>query len=190
MFTGIISKTSKIKSVKPIDGSLYLEISNTVGKVKLGESITVNGVCSTIKKFGKAISFEYMPESLKLSNLGSLKKSDTVNIEQSMRLSDRLDGHIVLGHIDGKGEILSIKKEGNSEVFNIKVPEKFFMKFLVYKGSIAVEGISLTVALVLKSSFIVKILPYTLKHTNLKYKKKGDFVNLEFDILAKYANKK
>jgi riboflavin synthase len=129
-----------------------------------------------------------MPETLKLSNMGSLKKGDIVNIEQSMRMSDLLDGHVVLGHIDGKGEVLSIDKEGNSKVFKIKVPEKKFSKFLVYKGSVAIEGISLTITKVVKDFFEVKILPYTLEHTNLKHKKKGDKLNLEFDILAKYAH--
>ena len=199
MFTGIIAKTSKVQNIKSEKGSFYIDVVNNLGKVKLGESISVNGVCSTVRKIGKLapsskmaenISFEYMPESLKLSNLGLLKVGDVVNLEQSMLLSDRLDGHIVLGHIDGQGEILKITQEGNSEVFEIKVPKKNFMKFLVYKGSVAVEGISLTVARVLKNSFVVKIIPYTLEHTNLKYKKKGDAVNLEFDILAKYANKK
>lgn len=190
MFTGIIKKTSKVKNIRLSGGGLVVEVQNNLRKIKLGESISVNGVCSTVKNAGKNISFEYMPETLKLSNIGSLKKGDMVNIEQSMRMTDRLDGHIVLGHIDGKGEVLNITTEGNSEVFEIKIPAKDFMKLLVYKGSVAVEGISLTVAKVLRSSFVVKIIPYTFKHTNLKDKKKGDFVNLEFDILAKYANKK
>jgi len=190
MFTGIIKKTSKVSGVKKRKGNFSVEITNNLGKVKLGESISVNGVCSTIKKSGAKISFDYTPETLKLSNLGLLNKGDTVNIEQSMHWGDRMDGHMVLGHIDGKGKILNITKEGNSRVLEIKVFEKKFMKFLVYKGSIAAEGISLTVVKILKNSFIVKIVPYTLKHTNLKLKKKGDFVNLEFDILAKYANKK
>ncbi|MCE9548833.1 riboflavin synthase [Candidatus Nomurabacteria bacterium] len=187
MFTGIISKTAKVKSVKAEKDGLVLEVLNNLGKVKLGESITVNGVCSTVKKIGKSISFEYMPETLKLSNLGFIKKGDTVNLERSMKYGDPLDGHIVLGHIDEKGKILSIKKEGNSQVFEIKTPKEF-RKFLVYKGSVAVEGVSLTVARVLKDSFVVKIIPFTLAHTNLKEKKKSDFVNLEFDILAKYAH--
>lgn len=190
MFTGIISKTSKIKEVKSTSGGLFIEIENKLGKIKLGESISVNGVCSSVKKTGVNMYFEYMPETLKLSDLGALKIGDIVNLEQSMRLDDRLDGHIVLGHIDGKGEILDITKEGNSQVFEIKIPTKNFKKFLVHKGSVAIEGISLTTAKVFKNSFIVKIIPYTLKHTNLQYKKKGDFLNLEFDILAKYANKK
>ena len=188
MFTGIISKTAKVKNIKSQDGSFVVEVQNNLGQIKLGESISVNGICSTVKKIDKDIFFEYMPETLKLSNLGSLKKGDIVNLEQSMRMNDRLDGHIVLGHIDGRGEILDIKKEGNSRVFNIKIPAREFMKLLVYKGSVAMEGISLTVTKVLKDSFVVKIIPYTLKHTNLQFKKKGDKVNLEFDILAKYAN--
>lgn len=197
MFTGIISKTSKIKKVNASKGNFSIEIASNFGKVKLGESIAINGVCSTVKKLvppkgstAKNIFFEYMPESLKLSNLGFLKKGDIVNVERSMRLGDRLDGHIVLGHIDGRGKILNVRKERNSQVFHIKMPDKKFMKFLAYKGSVAVEGISLTVAKVFHNSFIVKIIPYTLKHTNFKQKKKGDYVNLEFDILAKYANKK
>jgi len=190
MFTGIIKKTSKVEKVKSVNGGFFVDVFNNLGKIKIGESISINGVCSTVKKNGKNISFEYMPETLRLTNLGLLKKGNTVNLERSMCLGDRLSGHIVLGHIDGKGKILSIKKEGNSKIFDIKVLDKKFMKFLVYKGSIAVEGISLTVAKVFKDSFIVKILPYTLEHTNLKFKNKGDKVNLEFDILAKYANKK
>ena len=197
MFTGIIKKIAKVGKVKKTQGGLSIEVVNSLGKVKIDESISINGVCSTVKKLtlskgggDKTISFEYMPETLRLSNLGFLNKGHIVNIEQSMRLSDRLDGHMVLGHIDGKGEILSIKKEGNSKVFEIKIPDKQFKKLLVYKGSIAMEGISLTIAKVLRNSFVVKIIPYTLKHTNLKFRKAGEMVNLEFDILAKYANKK
>ena len=134
MFTGIISKTAKVKNIKPQGDSFVVEISNNLGKIKLGESISVNGVCSTVNKTGKNISFEYMPETLKLSNLAFLKKGDMVNIEQSMRMGDKFDGHIVLGHIDGKGEILDIKKEGNSQAFNIKIPARELKKFLVYKG--------------------------------------------------------
>jgi len=189
MFTGIIKKTSSLKNIQPVKGGLEIEISNNFGKIKLGESININGVCSTVKKSGKNIFFEYMPETLNLSNLSFLKKGDEVNIEQSMRLNDRLDGHIVLGHIDGKGKILSIKAEGNSKVFEIKIPDKKFEKFLVYKGSVAVEGISLTVAKVPKDSFVVKIIPHTLENTNLKFKKVDDEVNLEFDILAKYVSR-
>ena len=190
MFTGIISKTSKVQSVKLEKSNLLLEVKNNLGKVKLGESISINGVCSTVKASGANISFEYMPETLRLSNIGLLKQGDMVNVERSMVLGDSLSGHLVLGHIDGKGKILSMKNEGNSKVFEIAIPAREFMKYLVYKGSVAVEGISLTVTKVLKSSFVVKILPYTLEHTNLKHKQKGDYLNLEFDILAKYANKR
>jgi len=190
MFTGIIQKTSKVTSIKPKKDGLSLEILNNLGKLKLGESISVNGVCSTVKKIGKNIFFEYMPETLKLTNLKILKVGEVVNMERSMQAGDRISGHLVLGHVDGTGKISNIKKEGNSQIFDIKVPNKKFMKFLVYKGSIAIEGISLTVAKVLKDSFVVKIIPYTFQHTDLKYKNVHDAVNLEFDILAKYANQK
>ena len=189
MFTGIIKKTAKVKNVRLVNGGFSLEVLNNLGKVKIGQSISVNGVCSTVKKSGESLHFEYMPETLKISNLEFLKKGDIVNLEQSMRLNDRLDGHIVLGHIDAKAKIISIKKEENSRVLEIQVA-KAFKKLLVYKGSVAVEGISLTVAKVSKNSFLIKIIPYTLSHTNLKFKRVGDFVNLEFDIMVKYANQK
>ncbi|MES3031668.1 MAG: riboflavin synthase [Patescibacteria group bacterium] len=190
MFTGIVSKTAKVKDLKSAKGGLQIEIANNLGKVKKGESISVNGVCSTVKKTGKNISFEYMPETLRLTNLETLKRGEMVNLERSMTAGDRMSGHIVLGHIDGRGKIVGIKKEGNSQVFDIKVPERKFMKFLVYKGSVAIEGISLTIAKVKKDSFVVKIIPYTLAHTNLGSKKIHDAVNLEFDILAKYADQR
>jgi len=176
---------------------MFLEIENKIKKAKIGlpaealakegESISINGVCSTVKKAGKILAFDYMPETLKLTNLAQLKKGDIVNLEQSLRFGDTLSGHIVLGHIDGKGKIESIQKEGNSLAFEIRIPNKAFKKFLIYKGSVAVEGISLTIAKVLKDSFTVKIIPHTLENTNLKFKKKGDLLNIEFDILAKYA---
>lgn len=196
MFTGIISKTAKVVSATSNKNGVLLEIENKIKKVKAGlpvqagESISINGVCSTVKKADKTLTFDYMPETLKLTNLAGLKKGDIVNLEQSLRFGDTLSGHIVLGHIDGKGTIVSIKKEGNSKVFEIKFPSKAFKKFLIYKGSVAVEGISLTIAKVLKDSFIVKIIPHTLANTNLKLKKKGNLLNIEFDILAKYANQK
>jgi riboflavin synthase len=192
MFTGIISKTSKVTDVKLHKSGMSLGILNNLRSVKKGDSISINGVCSTVKKTGKNILFEYMPETLAVTNLKNFKKGEIVNIEQSMRLQDRLDGHLVLGHVDGVGKITHMTSEGNSQIFEIGIPDNKFMKFLVYKGSIGIEGISLTVAKVLKKSFIVKIIPYTLAHTNLQYKKTGDSVNIEFDILAKYihANKK
>ena len=191
MFTGIIKKTANVENVKLEKARMFLGVKNNLGKIKDGESISVNGVCSTVFRQSKALAtFEYMPETLKLSNVGLLKKGDLVNIEQSMKASDRINGHILLGHIDGKGKIMSIETEGNSKVFKIKIPSKKFAKLLVYKGSVAIEGISLTITKVVGENFVVKILPYTLKNTNLKFKKVGDAVNLEFDILAKYANKK
>ena len=116
-----------MKNVKSKKNGMFLEIVNNLGKIKIGESISINGVCSTVKispkkVFGERIIFEYMPETLRLSNLGLLHKGDLVNIEQSMRMNDRLDGHIVLGHIDCTGKIVAIKKEGNSKIFEIKIP--------------------------------------------------------------------
>ena len=192
MFTGIISKTSKVEKILLYKNSMFLEVKNNLKRLKVGESVSLNGVCSTVKRAGRNLFFEYMPETLKLSNLAFLQKGDKVNLEESLRFGDSLSGHIVLGHIDCTAEIVSIKKEGNSKVFGIKVLNKKFMRFLFFKGSITLEGISLTVAKVLRNSFFVKIIPYTIEHTNLNKKKKGDLVNLEFDILTKYlyASKK
>ncbi len=190
MFTGIIKKTAIVKNTLPAKGGFAIEITNPFGRLKKGDSISVNGVCSTVKKTGKTMAFDYMPETLKLTNIGKVKKGDTVNLEQPMRLGDRLDGHMVLGHIDCTGNIISIKQEGNSRAFTIEPSNKKQRKLVVFKGSVAVEGISLTVAAVTKNSFTVKIIPYTWQKTNLQFKKKGDRVNIEFDILGKYANQR
>ena len=187
MFTGIIKKTGKIRSVKRAGGGLIMKISNPFKGVKMGESISVNGVCSTVVKAGKTMTFEYMPETLRRTDLVFLREGEEINLEQSLRMKDRLDGHMVLGHIDCRGEIVRLEKEGNSSVLDIRPYDQKGIKHMVFKGSVAVEGVSLTVARISKKAFAVKLIPHTLKKTNLKHKKKGDIVNIEFDILAKYV---
>jgi len=158
--------------------------------MKSGDSICMDGVCSTVAGAGKTVKFQYMPETLSRSNLGALSSGDSVNLEASLRASDRLDGHIVLGHIDTVGKIISIENEGNSKVLTIAVLEPArFMKFVAEKGSVAVDGVSLTVVDVKAKTFTVKLVPYTSDNTGFKNKKVGDAVNLEFDILAKYLEK-
>jgi riboflavin synthase len=192
MFTGIIAASSKITGVKKTSGGMLIFINTPKGwKVKVGDSITVNGVCSTAKKVGKKTEFFYMPETLAKSAAGSLKPGDMVNLEQSMRPSDRLDGHIVQGHVDTTGKIVKISRRGESYVLEVApvLKDKSLMKLLAPKGSIAIDGISLTVVDVLKNSFTVNLIPYTWEVTDLHTKKVGDLVNLEFDVLAKYLKR-
>lgn len=189
MFTGIITATAKVVKKNLNKNGMVLVITQPKGwKVKLGASITVNGVCSTLKKIQKGLTFEYMPESLERTSLTDLEVGKTVNLEQSMRADDRLDGHIVQGHIDTIGKIISITPEGNSYIFTIEPREKKYLKMIAEKGSIAIDGISLTVTTTEKKNFTFKIIPYTWDHTNLSNKQEGDMVNIEIDVLAKYLN--
>ncbi len=189
MFTGIISVLAPIVEVKKNTGGLQLKVAKPKNwKVKTGESISVNGVCSTLKQDKQGLLFEYMQETLAKTGILKMKKGQVVNLEQSMHVSARFDGHIVQGHVDTAGKIVSISKEGNAFVFKIKPLDGKILKYIVPKGSIAIDGISLTVTAV-KNDFSVKIITYTFAHTNLKYKKAGDLVNIECDILAKYIEK-
>lgn len=189
MFTGIITTTAKVTDKKLDKNGMVLTISKPKNwKVKIGASITVNGVCSTLKKINSGLTFEYMPESLMRSNLSELNIGSVVNLEQSLTASDKLDGHIVQGHVDTSGKITSITPEGNSYVFTIEPQDRKQLQLIAEKGSIAIEGISLTVTKVTKKNFCFKIIPYTWDHTNLSDKKVDDTVNVETDVLAKYLN--
>lgn len=180
---------SRAVEAKKISGGFQLKVAAPKNwKVKAGDSISVDGVCSTVKRNKNILLFEYMPETLNKTAILKIRKWQVVNLEQSLPVSGRFDGHIVQGHVDTVGKIISILKEGNSFVLSIKPDDNEVLKFIVPKGSIAINGISLTVVSVNKS-FSVKIIPYTLKHTNLQYKKEGDLVNIECDVMAKYAEK-
>ncbi len=157
--------------------------------LQIGESININGACQTVIKV-KPDSFvvESVKETLKRSNLGLLKKGDRVNLERALKLSDRLGGHLLTGHVDCTAEIKSISTDGNSSVFEFSLPPDY-SALVVEKGSIAIDGISLTVAELKKSSFTVAIIPFTLKMTNLRDKRVKDIVNLEFDLFGKYVKR-
>jgi len=194
MFTGIINSQARVKKIALSKSGAVLRIEKPkTWKIKTGDSISINGVCSTVvKQGGGKLVFEYMPESLQRSNLGGLRTKDVVNLEQSLRPADRLDGHIVQGHVDTVGTVSSVRPEGNSKVITITLPPKparAFIGLVAEKGSIAVEGVSLTVAGVKGSTFSVKIIPHTWQHTNLHTKTAGRPVNLEFDVLAKYLQR-
>ena len=196
MFTGIIKRVSKVFKVCKEKGSLFVEIKIPKGwKIKLGESISVNGVCSTVTKVNKAskvrkdtFAVEYMPETIKKATVGNFQKGTEVNLERSLRLGDLMDGHIVQGHVDCVGRIIEIKKVQQSVVMKIQVPKEF-AKFLAPKGSVSIDGISLTIVESKKDWFTVSLVSYTLENTNLGKTKIGEKVNIEVDAIAKYLDK-
>ena len=189
MFSGIIQKTAIIDNVSSQNDSLFIYIQLPKGwKLKQGESIAINGVCSTVKSMNKKVFVvEYMPETIKKTTVGKLKKGDNMNLEKSLKLNDVVHGHIVQGHIDTQGEIIDIKKVKKSKIIKIKMPKKF-MRFITAKGSIAVDGVSLTVVDTGKNRFSVSLVSYTLENTILGKKKEGDCVNIETDMIAKYLD--
>lgn len=190
MFTGIIKKVSTVEKVFQEKESLFVQIKKPQGwKVWLGQSIAINGVCSTVKKLGKS-SFvvEYMPETIKKTTVGKYRKGTLVNLETSLKLNDLLDGHLVQGHVDTTGKILAVKKVQESIVLKIVIPLAL-MKFVADKGSVAVDGISLTVVATGKNWLTVSLVSFTLENTNLGKIKVGDEVNIETDVLAKYLAK-
>lgn len=190
MFIGIIKKLSKVENVFWQKGSLFVEIKiPKAWKIKPGESISVNGICSTVKKtYKNDFTVEYMPETVKKTTVGDFRKGTEVNLERSLRVGDLMDGHIVQGHVDCVGNILEVKKVKQSLVMKIWVPREF-MKFLAPKGSVSVDGISLTIVDSKKDWFTVSLVSYTLENTNLGKIKIGEKVNIEVDAIAKYLNR-
>ena len=191
MFTGIIEGKGKVLRVERRGGArrLTIEFPLHLTEVQLGDSISINGVCLTIVEKGNQTSrLDLSEETIKKSVLSELKEGDTVNLERALRLNDRLGGHFVTGHIDGIGVITEKKKERDFVNLRVRVPENV-SKYVVPKGSIAVDGISLTVNECRGKEILLTIIPYTLEKTTLMDKRAGDHVNLEADILGKYVEK-
>ena len=191
MFTGIIEEVGILEGLSIGNGFGVMEIKCNVvlQDTKIGDSIATNGVCLTVKeKDAHSFKAEVMGETLAKSNLGSLMSGDKLNLERALRLSDRLGGHIVSGHIDGVGIIVSIKEEKNGTWFTISAPKEV-LKYVIYKGSIGIDGISLTVAEVSDEIFKVSVIPHTLENTILSNKKVNSKVNLECDLVGKYIEK-
>ncbi len=189
MFTGIVEEVGNILSINRICESIRFKIGarKVVENLEKGASISVNGVCLTVVNFGENFfEVDAVEETIKRTNLGSLKVSNDVNLERARKLSDRIDGHIVQGHIDSTGKITRIIPSGISKIIFVSFPIDFKI-YLVPKGSIAIDGISLTIVDVQNNIFSVSIIPFTFEQTNLKSKKIGDLVNLEFDIIGKYV---
>ncbi len=187
MFTGIIEETGKALRVE--HGGIWIQAKKVLEGTKTGDSIAVNGVCLTVVTI-KSTEFmaDVMPETLKRSSLGQLKAGSRVNLERAMAADGRFGGHIVSGHIDGTGTVASITKDSNAVRFQILAPEEI-LRGIVEKGSVAIDGISLTVTAVEKDRFEVSVIPHTLGETVLSDRKKGSVVNLENDIIGKYVER-
>lgn len=187
MFTGIIEEVGSIKNIG--GGRIEISAEKVLEDVNLGDSISVNGICLTVVDFDKnSFKADIMPETIRRTSLIDAKKNTKVNLERALTLSARLGGHIVSGHIDGVGEIISLTKDKNALLMKIKT-DKSILKYIVEKGSVALDGISLTVASVTGVDFTVSLIPHTREITNLKYKRVGSVINIENDVIAKYVEK-
>lgn len=190
MFTGIVEEVGAIKKVAAMDGGKELTIEATfTDEVHVDESIAVNGVCLTVVSFDdKTFHVQCVDETLRKTNLGDLIEGDPINLERSLTLDKAVEGHMVQGHVDTTGTIKKIQKDGADILITIQFPDEF-SDYIVGRGSISIDGISLTVARENDNECTVAIIPYTWDHTNLHSKKEGDAVNLEFDIFGKYVVK-
>ena len=188
MFTGIVEEVGVVAKIS--ENGMTVRASKVMEGLKLGDSISVNGACLTAVSFNEGgeceFSVDLSPETMRRTALGDLSPGSLVNLERALLVSDRMGGHIVQGHVDGTGRVMSTKPEGDSVVFRIRVP-KGLSHYIVEKGFVAVDGISLTVVKRSASSFTLSVIPYTSNNTNLAALSVGDRVNLEADILAKYV---
>jgi riboflavin synthase len=191
MFTGIIEGVGKVRSVKRKDEALEIEISSDfdLERSNVGDSISVNGCCLTItSRLGKSFWADVSKETIASSTLGNLKESDSVNLERAVVVGNRLDGHIVQGHVDAIGKIVDIIEQSGSREFIIEISDDL-ARYVVEKGSVAVDGVSLTVNSVKGNIFSVMIIPHTKLRSTFQYLTRGDKVNLEVDIIGKYVEK-
>lgn len=191
MFTGIIEEKGTVLSIESAADKYKLNIKakTVLCGTMIGDSIAVNGVCMTVTDMtSESFSADIMPETLRRSSIGSLKNGSCVNLERAMAVNGRFGGHIVTGHIDGIGKILSVRKESNAVLVSIAAPQNI-LRLIVEKGSIAIDGISLTVTRVNKTDFSVSLIPHTACETTLLSKRAGETVNLENDVLGKYVDK-
>ena len=186
MFTGIVEEVGIVRGTSP---DITIEASKVLEGTNVGDSMAVNGVCLTILSLSShGFSVGVMPETLRRSNLVKLQYGDKVNLERPLMVGGRLGGHLVLGHVDGMGNVISITPEENAHIMKISAPVEL-MPYIVDKGFIAVEGVSLTVTYFDAFSFSVSLIDYTLEHTNLGKKMPGGVVNLEADIIGKYVER-
>lgn len=191
MFTGLVAELGTVQRLDRQGESYHLTVSavKVMQNLKIGDSVAVNGACLTVVDMHDSVfTADVMPETVRLTNIGSLHAGDKVNLERTLRLCDGLDGHIVSGHVEGLGTIISRRPEGIANVVEIAA-EARLLRYILPKGSIAIDGISLTVTAVTDSSFSVAIIPHTAQETTLGFKGVGDKVNLETDIIGKYVER-
>jgi len=195
MFTGIVEEAGLVESIKPTKKAIQLTVrSRIIGRgLKLGASVAVNGCCLTLVRLAgngkdRLLQFDMLQESWRLTNMQFAKVGSLVNLERPLRAQSELGGHFVTGHVDGLGKITKWERVGRDHVLDISGPPQV-MRYLIHKGSVAVDGISLTVAAVNKSRFRIWIIPHTYEVTALRDRDVGDFVNLEADLLGKYVEK-
>ena len=191
MFTGLVAELGTVQRLARQGNSYHLTVGaqKVLQNLKIGDSVAVNGACLTVVRMDDSgFTADVMPETVRLTNIGSLQPGSRVNLERTLRLCDGLDGHIVSGHVEGLGTISEQRPEGIAVVVTIATPPEL-LKYIIKKGSIAIDGISLTVTDVTDTSFSVSLIPRTAKETTLGFKKVGDSVNLETDILGKYVER-
>lgn len=191
MFTGIVEECGELISLLPYDGGVRYVVKASFASedVSVGDSVAVNGCCLTVVEIAEnRLGFDLLAETLKVTNLGATKTGDRVNLERSLRFDGRVGGHFVTGHIDTVAPIEILEPRGSDFYLSVHVPERF-RQYLVTKGCIAVDGISLTVAEVTDDGFAVWLIPHTMDITTLGTRRTGDQVNLEFDMLAKYVER-
>ncbi|UCB57469.1 MAG: riboflavin synthase [Candidatus Omnitrophota bacterium] len=192
MFSGIVEELGRVRSLdKPgVICRLAIFAPKTACGIQLGESVCVNGVCLSAVEVSKdELCFEVMQETLKLTNLGLLKRADKVNLERALGVGGRYSGHFVTGHIDATGTISKRQRKGSDVIMEVKSPNGRVLPYIALKGSVALEGVSLTVSAEGTDCFQVSLIPHTLNYTTLGSKKEGDLLNIECDILAKYIYK-
>lgn len=191
MFTGLIEERGRLLSLRrgAKESELTIECQKVLAGTKIGDSIAVNGICLTVTKLGnRSFSAFAMAQTMKTTSLGDLSQGSLVNLERALKLGDRLGGHLVSGHIDGTGVIADIKEDGEALWFHIQAPREI-LRYVILRGSIAIAGISLTVAKLCQKGFWVSIIPHTMAETILPTLKIGQRVNLEVDALGKYAER-
>ena len=189
MFTGIIETTGKVARVQMKGTVKEVMVTKPASwKLRTGQSVNVAGVCSTVVRSTKSgFVVEYMPETLRVTTTKNLKKSDEVNLERSLKFGDRMDGHVVMGHVEGTAQVGEKKKEGRSTLLTLKLPAGL-SRYAVSRGSIALDGVSLTIARRHGPWVTVALVPHTLAHTSLKSLSEGDWVNVETDIMARHMS--
>jgi riboflavin synthase len=185
VFTGIVEEVGSVVSIS--SNGMTVRAEKVMSDLKLGDSISINGACLTaVSLSASEFSVDLSPETMRRTSIGDLAEEGSVNLERALAANDRMGGHIVQGHVDGTGRVTSTKEDGDSVVFRVRAPARL-MPYIVEKGFIAVDGISLTVVKVGTSSFTLAVIPFTLRNTNLATISVGTRVNLEADILAKYV---